>query len=659
MIRPGVTVVSQGRKADNPGCTSNNASVCPTFEAMIVSDVDRDGDRVAVLRISGGEQAILFLSEDLGATWKEIVIDTGLTADLLWDQQGLGVHVFGGEVYLLLSRSRIGAGGGTYPELWPLRVDLAAGSVTAAGPQSPSVAFPQKRPNGRLRAMSGDGDFRSGETWPTEIDWDPISGESTTTGRLGCTGLPCRPTLWASADNGASFEGFTPIEGATEVCRVHWGEGDGAVTPGCVSRGQWPQPDTSQRAHIIFRGSVPFNTWTVGEDAVAAGITLGTSPQVTALVPLGRGKVGEFKMGRMGRPRFGAPLLLDDPTPPKEGFATGRLVELTPTGAQELVFRQTPCVSDTFCGYGGGPTFGYRLLQWLEPLGGGEYLAFWTVQSEANDNQQTLYVSRERPTLKEVTSGGLDAGSGTSPIPAYPEAHPMTPLEKMCARQASCPPYTTTFQACVAAWTVEDDFLPGTARARELFLATPPGCGFSNSYCVQCRVAGGTCADLDGGSGTVGSTLCSPLVANPDYQQCSRCIAGSAVICLGNAAGNVGQLKTRCEDFGLTCNQSTSSAVGGCGRSPRCTGLAGRCEAGVSVGCDPDMGREVRSRCDLLGAQCSAAGCSDGTGAGRSACANFAPRCEGSYLVGCGSGRIHYVDCTELGFAGCSAGHCT
>ena len=80
---------------------------------MMITDVDRDGDRIALLRPSNSTQSTLIyanlsLSDDLGKTWQHVQVRREIARELGGDTHQIGVHLEGGKVYLLLSRD-IGA----------------------------------------------------------------------------------------------------------------------------------------------------------------------------------------------------------------------------------------------------------------------------------------------------------------------------------------------------------------------------------------------------------------------------------------------------------------------------------------------------------------------------------------------------------------------
>jgi len=168
VLRQDAVLIYAGMKANRADCTSGDDAYCSTYEAVFVQDVDSDYydgvSRIAVLTTRGGfdENPLLHLSEDLGATWRTVFLTNNLISDYGWDLLQIGVHLAHGEVSLMFTQTRVGAGGLDYHEAKLFRVDLQTGALSevAAGNGMLAAVYPQHRDDGHLRSMQQDFDFR-------------------------------------------------------------------------------------------------------------------------------------------------------------------------------------------------------------------------------------------------------------------------------------------------------------------------------------------------------------------------------------------------------------------------------------------------------------------------------------------------------------------
>jgi hypothetical protein len=588
-IRPGVSTVHVGQRSDTSGCLVVNVDSCPGLDDVAIADVDHDGARVALV-ITNNQTVTLVLSEDGGVTWSTHDLIGDLLSDFGWNQAQVGVHLSGGEIFILYTQDRFGAGGLTYTDLLPLRVDQTTWTLSRIGSQPMMMGIPYKRDDGHLRLEATDGDFRGGFGFPHFQELEP-STDTVTDSLLTCTGNPCNHAgSWTSPNRGDTFHSFSADIG--QVCLLTAGT-SGDTAQHCIPVAQWPAPTRSYAYPVLYASGVPNEVWSMDGQVYASAMTA-SGVTTTAL---GAGTIGNYWIiGRLLRPRFGGFQLAEEADPPMTRAAQGRLVSLD-NGPEEVAFPATPCTNDDDCGYTGASLYGYRLVQWIEPVAADADLVFWVVQSEASGaNQQTLYVERVTPTRTPITATPPDLG----PLPGYPGIEEMTALEKQCARYVAC--YAggnmpgDPLGICINHFTFETSFCAGLPGQRDTFLA---------------------------------ATDCASLVqAWPNFGQndppayCPPCNGG-----------------TNCVPTPPPCDPT-----------PQCVG-------GVYQQCDASQNVDIRTRCDLMGLACNAnptMACS-APDPGSAACSQNGPisLCQGNYLLNCEGNEYHYVDCTTLGFTGC------
>lgn len=621
-----------------------------TISASVITDVDRDGDRIILLRPSNSSAstfiyAYLSLSEDLGKTWRHVQVRREIATELGGDTHQIGVHLQDGKVYLMLSRDI----GSSLPAWAVFEVDMATGDTTEV-PIGPTRTgwFSERRPDGHLRYGLSAGSF--GISPHTLFELDPSTGEGTYE-NFPCTGMACTTPYFHSSDGGETWDGYTQVQPGLPVCVTHWDVASVTATEACVTRPQWPATDFNYLPTVTFRGATPYMVWSTGEQgseqAYATALLPGNPPTVSETLLLGPGTIApRFRTGTFVRRRFARFELVEK----SEGV--GRLTRLAASGPEQVSFPVTPCTVDAGCGFEDparfSPTFGYGQVQWLVPLEDGSYLVFYTTVLDASD-ARAIYVAREQPSFGPIT-GGVPPPVPTVDLPAG--AQPMNALEKACAVFANCQQFDTTvvYKQCLARWITETARRPGLDAARARFIAAATTCAsldaVAASGCpLECTESGGTC-------GAGGTGPCSTEVAHVPGD-CNTCdLDGNFLSCSSTRT------------FQVACGGGTVCASGyGCALSG-----PNACDAHQpSPGCVGDAARDCASpsqvltlaHCELAGATCSmptpfTATCVPTSGEGACSVATYGHQCaSGTHLLTCGYGQIKYVACSELGHAEC------
>lgn len=701
-LRPGVVQIYAGAKADDYGCTEHDPAQCPNFEDIIVVDVDREemcpppaptacGTRLAVLTKRGGawdDNPLIHLSEDNGLTWRTLIPQANLYSNFAWDSFKLGVHLQNGEIYLLFTRSQDGAGGFSYSRLTARRVDPVTGAMGRDDPGWAYVgALAQRRPNGRLRWMVDGYDFRDGSRWPEYGEYDPATGAYTDSKSLTCTdgrvdGRPslmgCMTSMFGSPNRGDYFDGYSLVD--RDLCRYSYHVGDADGHSLCVPRRAWPGTRSSHIMPTLYVGTVPYGVWSDEGHARAAAIVAADSGAVTAVVELGAGGTPDYRLGRMQRPRWPRMVAIPPVTPGADRGVHDRLVDLgqgpdpVPT---EVEFRDSPCSGDS-CGYRGAPDYGYRLAQWIEPHSADAYLVFYVVQSEPNDNQQTLYVSVEKPTRRPIVAAPPPPFDPTNERPPAdrPGLLPMSPIERACISLAGCGHIPAeSVVACVNRWITSTPGVPALAAARAAFLAARTCeelAAFASprpdmEHCgTGCMTAGGDCADgIDGSDngGTDVPATCSLLHRGPEA--CGSCLGdGRFVRCGPYPADGPEHYAIPCADFGLVCAECPPWSSTGPACTPgcvppgaTCASAVPTCEGDVWTSCTPGSTGFQSYDCDVLGASCRAVTgefrCAPTSGSTGSCGEGTPTDCLDQYRIVTCVADARYADCRALGFGGC------
>lgn len=633
-VRSGVSMVYEAHKVEGAGCASGVVAFCPALEIVNVADADLEGDRIAVIRVVG-QSVILHFSEDKGAHWTTYFIDEGLESDLASDLLDVGIHLTGGRLFLIYSRAT-----SSRSSTWAFReIELDTPPYVRLSVEELPVGVFRPTPYIQKRA---DGRLRGGLTFAAPViqEVDLIS-QDVKGANIPCTGRACFVDIYASVDRGDTFDAYSqggPVSGL-DVCRLRWTENAGS-SQACIPASQWFVPNYSHRIHMMMRGTEPYIAWSQDDQAYA--ISLGLDGKLSPVLPLGRGKIDNFSLGWLDRPRFAEYELVETLDVFNED---GRLVRLAADGPEDVHVAKTPCAGDT-CGYTGGPHFTYGLLQWLLPTGEGDYYAFYTVQAaNGHANQQVLYMSREKATFSPIIADGPLPGPPDPLLTPPANAWPMTPLQVACVEYASCVggSESAKYEACLAHFsTYTYTYFYGTRAARDRLIAAhgcpairevwPEGFGLSSTCGATCFEKGGEC--------TPGVTTCSNIYST-DLSLCNTC-EPNVTGYLSCDASNV---------YNTQCPADVCTPNVGCVKAAACTT---NCTSTYDE-CNPTTNEVTTHDCPARGGVCAdASGCAR-TGA-MEACSTTGLTCSGPFIKGCSLGQVDYTDCRTLGYAGCSMG---
>ncbi|MBS1124788.1 MAG: hypothetical protein H6Q90_7016, partial [Deltaproteobacteria bacterium] len=584
--------------------------------------------------------------------WQSYMLDDALGTDIYWDAGGLGVLLQDGKIFFMLTREfspRTTEWGLFEVTLVPPTPSLGGTmTLTEITPSSllHPMAFYQKRPNGHIRGV-----VTFAAEVPVALELDPSTGDISAD-TPPCTGSACTTDLWISGDGGDSFHGYSQTGPGVAMCRMTWSE-NAPAKQACIRPHEWFVPSYSHRNHVVVADDdQPYLVWSQDDEAYAIGIT--DAGALTPVHPLGPGRIENFAISRLGRPRFAGfelvyPLVADE----------GHLVRMTSHGPEQVNFRETPCAA-VGCGYTGGPNFGLSLVNWIQPTGRGDFYVFYVVQSDSTGgNRQALYMSpSETPTFAPIAPSGPLPGPPTYTPPT--DAAPMTPIQQACIAIAACVGTGGADQGiagCVRQLTTTNPFEPYAAAYRARLIAALPG------GCAAIRAAQGsepgTCSKrctLSGGTCPAGSSTCSNLITL-GAQQCNACSDATTYLAC----------ETSSTAYAVSCPTGTEcSAVHGCVQTAFCdsnnaTSCMGTdrttCEFGTQI---------VRTEdCAGQGGTCALASC-ESTQIGAPCNELFyGTQCQGPYITSCVLGKTVYADCRELGHAACVAqpgggyGHCT
>ncbi|MDX2088655.1 MAG: hypothetical protein SFX73_12440 [Kofleriaceae bacterium] len=604
---------------------------------LAVVDADRDGDRIALVRLSSGGLLYVYLdlSDDLGRTWRSLQVRKAVS-ELGGDSFQIGVHLEHGKVYLMLSRDI----GSSWPAFAIFDVDTTTGETTEVVfyPPVHTGWFTERQPDGKLWYMKGHG-FHS------FVTLDPATGAQTWK-EVPCTGMACTVPTFRSLDGGATWDGYSQADGTHDVCRLHYDVATDTASQLCVHRPSWPSVEGLSVPVIMFRGTTPYSAWSTEGQAYATALVSGAT-SVSETLQLGPGVIDtKHRTGNFVRPRFAEFELVDSP----DYF--GNLARLTDNGAEWVVFPFTPCVADNGCGYGdsffGPPTYGYGQLQWLLPTDQGDYLAFYTMMIDS-EGKQALYMTHEVPTFAPVVGG---APPPDRPIELPAGAQPMNELEKACALHANCIGHDTTiiYSQCLKRWTTESATRPGVAAGRTRFLAAATSCASLNAIAasgctLECTESGGTC-----GGGGIG-----PCSTSVPY------VAGNCFSCTGN--GGYVWCPDGAQAFEVACGGGTVCSPGwGCALTGTlaCEPYAPypACEGDTVRNCDDASKLLTYTDCGLQGGVCNATTgtCAPATSGGTCTPAEYMTECaSATHLLTCAYGQIQYTACSDWGYTECVA----
>lgn len=604
-----------------------------TVTSTTISDADRDGNRIAILRPSTSAESFLnypwiSISDDLGKTWRHVWVPKEIRLDLGGDSYQIGIHLQEGRVFLFLS-----ADAGNSFSVWRVwEINLDTGEPTEAPiPLTRSGFFMEHHADGPLRYVTAEG----APFFVTEID--PTKGEVSYE-EFGCSGRACDVPMFYSRDGGNTWDGYNVSAPGKDSCSAHLDVTAKTTTQACIHRPLWPVGVYTEIPRVAYRGDTPYMLWSTPPDqdspqSYATALIPGTSPTVSETLQLGPGRVRTYNsVGTFPRRRFGDFTFLEYAQGP------GDLVTLTEAGAERAAIPITPCTQDDGCGYVGGPDAGYGQVQWIVPIDNGEHLIFYSTVIDATGTG-AIYVAREKATLVPVT-GSEPPPVTTVDLPAG--AQPMNELERACALYANCHPYPTIgYKMCLERWITESPNRPGVTAARARFLAAATRCAsldaLESSACpAECTEAGGTCA---GGTGTCSNEIipvalgtCGQCDANGNYIYCAG-TRGFAVAC---GAGTV------CSQY-AGCVLSDLDGCDAYAPSPSCvSGGVQTCSSSRLV---------TLAHCDLEGAACDAgtATCVPSSSEGACTPSTFQSQCaSATHVLQCSYGQIKYIACSDL-----------
>jgi len=630
-----------------PNVTTVLSSEAAIIDETIITDVDREGDRIVLLRPSSSTQSTfiyvyLSLSDDLGKTWRHLQVPREVMSELGGDTHQIGVHLEHGKLYLMLSRDI-----GSHLPAWAVfDIDLTTGAATELViPAIRTGWFAEKRPEGTLRYALASNLY--GASPLTLFELDPATGTGSYE-EFPCTGMACTTPVFHSVDGGETWDGYTQVQPNLPVCVTHWDVATVTATEACVNRPAWPAVDYNYIPTMMFRGTTPYMAWSTGangsEQAYATALIPGNPTKVSETLMLGPGKITTgFRTGSMVRYRFASFELIEKPG------GIGYLARLADAGPERVEFPVTPCVVDEGCGFQddgfeGTPTFGYGQVQWILPLEGGEYLVFYTTVLDAH-GKQAIYMAHERPRFGPIT-GAVPPPGATVDLPAG--AQPMNELERACAVYAGCGLFDPTYdyKSCLKQWITEDATRPGLVAARARFIAAATSCpslsALATSSCpLECTLSGGTCGP--GGTGPCSNEV--PYVAG----NCNTCDgSGNFLWCPGQRTFQVA-----CGG-GTVCSSGYGCALPG---SNACLAYPPACVSGDVRICSASQQLTLED-CSLEGAMCEASAttvsCVPTSTQGACSPATYGMQCvSGTHLLTCAYGQIRYVACSDLGYTEC------
>lgn len=665
--RPSATLVYTG---PTENCADAfNPVECEGMHQFSVVDVRRDGERVgALLLLEGAQQIVLVLSDDGGRTFRQVGVGGSLIYQYAWDKHAINLLLHKGRVWVLLGTadqvgSQNSSGQAMFAE-W----DLQTGKLGPLGVGSEGGAYMVPGP----AEVSADGTVGIVERW-----FDPGPGSNNallwrwnlSTFDLGqrhtiCTHPACFNTFWQARDDARDWQAFGVLpdnpggwnSGQGAVCRFlnRW-RGDPTLNPygeyNCVPYSGWSGGDAtgSDRFVQVFGADgLLYAVYTRGGRSAAQTISPGTVLEPPALsTPLDLGPGARFTAeGFNGRSKWRDLVLVGRANP--AGAAT-TLVRLAEGGPVEVNLPPWPC--DVRCA-NSDPFYetAYGAVVWLEPLGGGEWLAFWIIDGAGEKtHEERLYVERVRETTSPVRLDGPDAGPipGVSPIPAYPGAAPATGVLEACALVQACG--LGDLNQCLVRYATNTYVGHGSRdRARQALLsAATGGCPSLQAFlptgsCATstCEANGWTCSQTQGcvGDITIDPSFCDGRAVDfyCDGTRRVACDSAGGETVLGDCAG----LDEIC-----AADTQTGCALPGCSQTPSCDGeLYSSCQMHSHCGdfaqaCAPEFGCVEKPDIPLD------ARCHWGTDQ---------PFCAGDFWVFCMGNRLHYLDCVDAGFSTCT-----
>lgn len=629
-------------------CCDRHTDDCPDFHEYTVSDVRVRGQRVAVLMTMDNGHG-LFLSDDLGATWRSIAIGSiGGIATF----QPASLHLAGNDVYLLVQTQFEGPFGG-HVEVIPWLVNLEGSGATRVIASGSNWFF------SRPLAWSGDDGTLIGVTIGAE-DLRDLGGPCRVVVEKWKPGGPLETTVVPSSLRGcneyspqASDDGrFFPLlveEWGQPACIKQIDVAANTAGANCVPWSQWPvmQTQTDERFFAAAAGKRAWRYAVFSRDDTAWAMTP-TSPE---WVSLGRG--APLRHWRSsGRQQYAGLV------PLKDAAGAERFARINADGsADDVLLPLSPCTGGAASCWDPQNSFtfhgGIGDLHWAEPLGNDEYLMFYVhdVAPGINQYKPVFTVSKEKATYQRLTP--LEKPASTGPA-GYPDAKPAGLLEQWCLKRQACTAASFDFYNCVGATYLRLAPMqhPGLdAALAEVAAADCSNLLVQNPQAFACRAAGKTPVMKDNGQGQLFLECQYP--AETTTAACDSCVGQFAVSCSGSPATRA---VSDCAAQAKTCQ------AGACVTPTPCQG-DGLMHCAGNVGTVCLSGGEHRTRCDLLNMDCNAIAAVPawspcvGKGNWTPSQTNDPLRCDGDYLLWHLNGQ-KYANCVELGFSACANGRC-
>jgi len=638
-------------------------------ERLSISDAMRDGNRVGFVLLTNHGNARLFLSDDLGATWRNEEIHTPYDTQIYNRfSTAYGLHLGNGKVWLA-APSKNG-------EVYVTRVfpyPYAASNTTLMLDSSRFYAEGTSLIQVYRFVMTPYvtlGWQRYDLTTMTALGGRSISGNSLPYS-LGDDWKTTDRVRFSSYSANWAFTGQSQ-----QACLITVNASNEAdPVPSCVSRLAWPEP-LSLSGGTVFEWPTPrglMQVWDYDGVIWASAIHPGNPPSIEPPLYVGSGRLVEDG-AEQGRGRFGDLILLAPGNDSSDAWGLNRLRRIPESGpVVEVRLPKTPCDEGAYCGYPLGT--GYGQIARAIPLPAGEWLVFYILDQADQGNHYVLVVDRVR---EETVSVPYD---GPRPvIPALPRAElPTTELARQCIRAVSCAAdQYTTVNGCMTYWMEVRTADPSQDALYQQFLATGPGCdGFRTTYPLAFPNYMAGCHGTVGVTGATFSVDCrtygTPCRTSPwnrggcsdlpiEELECGRCDSrGRAVDCRAFGDDVVTYVHD-CAAFGLEC-VDRAEQVHPSTRLPRCShgrcpmGYLTACEDGLAMRCSEQMIESMQD-CTRAGLACvEDVGCDFGNWE-ECPLAREGPACYGDLLAYCLGNKTHYVDCKELGLSKCEQKRC-
>lgn len=624
-----------------------------------ITDVRRDGDRVGVLLLREGIRTIyLYLSDDLGKTWRQAGLGGDLIANYGYHGGKIQLALHGGQAYLFLETQldtssiiRIARWNLDTQLLEPFETNVFFNPGTIEVNDTGRVTLPVDA--GDARSPLIDKAMQAFELSTFEYDTlHPLCTDSTS---------PCYDTRWVTPDRGFEWQAFgvrPTSAGQGKACRYlyRYRTTSGASPYGelhCVPFAEWPAGarsgfDRSQWETFAVEGGPLYSTYEQGGESFAHTII---GDALSEPIPLGPGKPTST-LGFSSRSRTAGLLWL---LRPARNGAERTFVRLNNGAGEEVDLPAYPC--DGPCG-DDETRSSYGTLQWIEPLEDGDYLAFWLIDEDLTvSRKDVMYAERVTPSFGPIRFDAIpvDPGPPASPLPAYPNAHAATDLIGACARYELCG--FGAFNFCISNYGTNERYAPysrETARQR-IIEAAPNGCAAIAAVlpppgCSEdCLARGGTCQPQGGcGLAPEDPTFCDARAVG------MYCHDGRLIACDSIGGETV---HADCEAAGTVCTPLPpivgNEPRAACQGAPPCSETTPVCEGSVSRTCS------VYWHCEDRAQVCGASGSCEYTPVEADATCHWGtspPICAGDYVLHCIGNRYHYTKCSDVGFTGgCAA----